>query len=75
MQFLYRQYSKRYAVHLWDGRDTFCRMWSRRLLDHHRYELFDNIPKDGRSICGKCWNAAEDVISVNDGSVVFVKKK
>jgi 5-methylcytosine-specific restriction endonuclease McrA len=51
--FLIRKGSKQCRAHLWNGKDTVCRMWSGGSLNRRKYECSDNL-KDAQNICKVC---------------------
>lgn len=60
MQFLMRK-KKNGRAHLWDGRDTICRMHSTGGLTPNRYEVTDGA--EGLKICHMCntmWKGREN---------------
>lgn len=47
---------KKNVVHIWDGVDTFCRMWnSNGMLRKERFEITETFPEDtNREVCKIC---------------------
>jgi hypothetical protein len=59
---------KKNVAHIWDGSDTFCRMWkSNGMLRKERFEIADDLPTDiERDLCLIClhmYDSKNDSIS------------
>jgi hypothetical protein len=53
--YLIRSKGKVKTAHIWEGKDTACRMWSTGGMSHKRaYELYD--APYGLSVCTMCAN-------------------
>lgn len=50
-------YKSKSKVHLWDGKDTLCRMASTGGVDPLRYRVMKKNP--GRGVCANCSMVAE----------------
>jgi hypothetical protein len=52
---------KKNVVHIWDGVDTFCRMWGTNgILRKERFEITKKYPEDvNREVCTMCTSVLE----------------
>jgi hypothetical protein len=62
--FIYSKKKKKFkknVVHVWDGNDTFCRMWTTGgIMRKERFEITKDYPEDvDREVCTMCANVLE----------------
>lgn len=79
--FLLRKGKKKQKAHLWNGVDTFCRMWSTGGLNAKKGDFILSSSTYGKGICSLCQNRAPngyhypiDISSVDDGEDVMLSK-
>lgn len=58
--FLLRRGEKKQKAHLWNGLDTFCRMWSTGGLNTKKGDFVLSSSTCGKEICSLCQNKAPD---------------
>jgi hypothetical protein len=51
-------------AHLWNGKDTECKMWLSGGIVKDKYEIVDNVPLGG--ICKMCQNNVRKRSQKND---------
>ena len=60
MEYLIRNKGAKVKAHLWNGKDTFCKMYGSGGMNTSRFSLYKSA--NGKDICTMCKNNYKDLI-------------
>lgn len=60
MQYMFKVKQLKSRAHIWNGKDTVCRMWSTGSFRKHKYQIQTDL--GGRQICHQCQMVSQRIL-------------